>query len=130
MAWYLDFLFDRVEGGIEIIGGVHKWVIPGNWKLAADNFVGDGYHFTTTHISAMKSGFSGDGPSTLLRPNVGMTVNAGNGHGFMLSTGPQYEGEQTQLLRDYVKDFFPEMESRIGAKANVCTPGVGASSLT
>ena len=28
MAWYLDNFFDRSEGGIEVIGGMHKWVIP------------------------------------------------------------------------------------------------------
>src|SRR5690348_13494508 len=28
MTWYLDMFFDRREGGIEIIGGVHKWVMP------------------------------------------------------------------------------------------------------
>jgi len=31
MAWYLDAFFDRREGGIELIGGMHKWVMPCNW---------------------------------------------------------------------------------------------------
>src|SRR5436309_955399 len=33
MTWYLDSFFDRCEGGIEIIGGLHKWTMPCNWKL-------------------------------------------------------------------------------------------------
>ena len=33
MAWYLDTLFDRREGGAEVLRGVHKWVVPCNWKL-------------------------------------------------------------------------------------------------
>ena len=27
-TWYLDVFFDRREGGVEVIGGVHKWQIP------------------------------------------------------------------------------------------------------
>ena len=40
MAWYLDSFFDRREGGTEIIGGVHKWVVPCNWKLPRREFRG------------------------------------------------------------------------------------------
>jgi hypothetical protein len=35
MAWYLDTFFDRRDGGIEVVGGVHKRVIPCNWKFPA-----------------------------------------------------------------------------------------------
>lgn len=37
-AWYLDAFFDRREGGVEVIGGVHKWRVPTNWKFPAENF--------------------------------------------------------------------------------------------
>src|SRR5438093_600264 len=30
MAWYLDAFFDRREGSIEVLGGMHKWVMPCN----------------------------------------------------------------------------------------------------
>ena len=52
MAWYLDALVDAAEGGTEVIGGVHKWVIPCNWKLAAEQFSGDACHPPVTHASA------------------------------------------------------------------------------
>ena len=29
MTWYLDTFFDRREGGIELIGGIHKWIRRG-----------------------------------------------------------------------------------------------------
>jgi nitrite reductase/ring-hydroxylating ferredoxin subunit len=51
MAWYLDALVDRQEGGIEVVGGVHKIRVVGNWKLAAEQFAGDSYHTITTHSS-------------------------------------------------------------------------------
>ena len=28
VTWYLDVFFDRREGGIEVLGGMQKWVIP------------------------------------------------------------------------------------------------------
>lgn len=34
---------DGREGGSEVIG-VQKWIVPANWKLAAENFLGDTYH--------------------------------------------------------------------------------------
>ena len=59
MAWYLDTFFDRREGGIEVIGGMHKWVMPCNWKFPAENFGGDGYHVSNgASLSAIKTGFS------------------------------------------------------------------------
>ena len=58
MTWYLDNFFGRRENGIEIVGGVHKWVAPCNWKFAADNFGGDVYHVPWSHLSAVRTGFS------------------------------------------------------------------------
>ena len=60
MTWYLDSFFDRREGGVEVLGGVHKWVVPCNWKLPAENFAGDAYHVAWSHLSAIRSGFAGD----------------------------------------------------------------------
>ena len=34
---------DGRPGGSEVIG-VHKWILPANWKFAAENFLGDTYH--------------------------------------------------------------------------------------
>src|SRR5580704_8630229 len=58
MAWYLDTFFDRREGGIEVIGGMHKWVMPCNWKFPAENFGGDSYHVPWSHLSAVQTSFS------------------------------------------------------------------------
>ena len=58
MAWYLDTFFDRREGGIEVIGGMHKWIMPCNWKFPAENFGGDAYHVPWSHLSAVETGFS------------------------------------------------------------------------
>src|SRR3989449_1836887 len=60
MTWYLDAFFDRREGGIEVIGGMHKWGMPCNWKFPAENFCCDAHHLPWTHLSAVQTGSGGD----------------------------------------------------------------------
>src|SRR6059036_1297331 len=62
MKVYLDTLLDcrdGREGGSEVLGGVQKWVMPSNWKFAAENFAGDAYH----NISHRSVDLAGIGPS-------------------------------------------------------------------
>jgi phenylpropionate dioxygenase-like ring-hydroxylating dioxygenase large terminal subunit len=62
MAVYLDEVLDCRDGrpgGSEVLGGVVKWTMPCNWKFAAENFQGDGYH----NISHRSVDLTGIGPS-------------------------------------------------------------------
>jgi len=52
-TYYIDTWADRTPGGIEILPGAIKWVISGNWKIAAEQFAGDGYHGPITHASSL-----------------------------------------------------------------------------
>lgn len=55
VRWYLDnFLTVEFMGGLEVIPGTHKYFMPVNWKLLAENFAGDTYHFRVTHASVVK----------------------------------------------------------------------------
>ena len=54
MALYLDTLVDRSANGTEVIGGVHKWRVAANWKIAEDNNSGDEYHVPYNHGSYLK----------------------------------------------------------------------------
>jgi phenylpropionate dioxygenase-like ring-hydroxylating dioxygenase large terminal subunit len=48
--WYLEnFLCREDIGGLEVLPGPHRYVMPANWKLLAENFAGDHYHFGITH---------------------------------------------------------------------------------
>ncbi|HEE9946686.1 TPA: Rieske 2Fe-2S domain-containing protein, partial [Citrobacter freundii] len=51
IAWYLDGVLDRREGGTEIVGGVQKWTIDCNWKFPAEQFASDQYHALFSHAS-------------------------------------------------------------------------------
>src|SRR5204862_4401668 len=66
---YLDLLLDAWDGresgtegrqgATEVIGGIHKWLIPCNWKFPAENFSGDRYH----NVSHRSVDLVGIGPS-------------------------------------------------------------------
>ena len=123
MTWYLDAFFDRREGGIEVVGGMHKWVMPCNWKFPAENFGGDAYHVPWSHLSAVKTSFS-TGVTT--KPDTtGAMASPGNGH-VLICVGPKDTGEppMPQLL-DYEQQIRPEVEKRLGPRAGLINLIVG-----
>lgn len=54
MRWYLDAMFDRFEGGVEVLGVPHKWQIKANWKLPVENQLGDVGHGPFLHGSLLQ----------------------------------------------------------------------------
>jgi 3-phenylpropionate/trans-cinnamate dioxygenase subunit alpha len=123
MTWYLDVFFDRREGGIEVLGGMHKWVIPCNWKFPAENFGGDAYHVQWTHLSAIKTSFS---VGVTTKPNAsGTMVSPGNGH-VVIGVGPNDVGEPpVPEILAYEKEIRPEVEKRLGSRLGLINPIVG-----
>ena len=114
-AWYLDSFFDRREGGIEVIGGIHKWVMPCNWKFPAENFSGDGYHVPWSHVSAAQTGSGGE---FRLKPDpVGRALSPGNGHSVM-TVGPDMDPDPpVPEIQEYEKAIAPEIAKRLGPRS-------------
>src|SRR2546428_4845698 len=110
MTWYLDNFFDRREGGIEVIGGMHKWVIPCNWKFPAENFGGDPYHVGWSHLSAVPAGFS---PGGATPPGArGEVLQTGKGP-FTISLPPGDLANPTKTtLPRYAETLSPPRETR------------------
>jgi phenylpropionate dioxygenase-like ring-hydroxylating dioxygenase large terminal subunit len=123
MTWYLDAFFDRREGGIEVIGGLHKWIMPCNWKLPAENFGGDGYHVQWSHLAAVRSGFGGD---FRVQPDTrGKMLSPGNGH-CVITVGPDMLADPpAPEVLAYEAQIRPEMEQRLGPRLNLVKPIVG-----
>ncbi|MDD4937115.1 MAG: SRPBCC family protein [Acidiphilium sp.] len=87
--FYMDHMLDRTEAGTEAIPGVQKWVIPCNWKFAAEQFCSDMYHAgTTSHLSGILAGLpEGLELTDLAPPTVGKQYRApwgGHGTGFYI----------------------------------------------
>jgi phenylpropionate dioxygenase-like ring-hydroxylating dioxygenase large terminal subunit len=123
MAWYLDAFFDRREGGIEVIGGMHKWVMPCNWKFPAENFGGDGYHTSWSHLSAIQAGFGGD--FRVQRMYQGSMFSPGNGH-CVITVGPEVVADPpAPEILAYEQQIRPETERRLGPRSGMTKPVVG-----
>ncbi|MSQ32216.1 MAG: aromatic ring-hydroxylating dioxygenase subunit alpha, partial [Dehalococcoidia bacterium] len=120
MAWWLDLVVDRREGGTEVLGGSHKWVLHANWKFGADNFGGDGYHIPVTHGSTGLAGISRRQPlnQSIYSPDR-RTVRPGNGHAVLggydgPGRNPAMEYSGTDPISNYRIQHLAEMEKRIG----------------
>lgn len=141
MAWYLDCLLDRREGGTEVIGRVHKMRVKGNWKLAAEQFAGDNYHAIMTHVSVgsawanPRAGRSASGFAKIMeRPGRQFSSRQGHGMaGFLLKSSglPSFAGdpsisEDQGIVADYYKSTRAEAADRLGAeRANGPADGAG-----
>lgn len=126
MAWYLDAMFDRLPGGSEAIGGVHKWRLRGNWKLAAEQFTSDMYHLAITHMSALIALMPEDAEPVAL-PSDGRQLASPLGHG----TGFFFEApaaDHNPTVKKYLEEVRPEMEAHLGA-ARVRGPLMGHANL-
>jgi phenylpropionate dioxygenase-like ring-hydroxylating dioxygenase large terminal subunit len=130
MTWYMDVFFERREGGIEVLPGVHKWVGKFNWKLAAENFASDSYHFGWTHFAAMKTfpqppGLPPSLVSTFIPGGTGAALSPGNGHGIgALGPADPIEPPVPELMA-YEEKIRPEVEERLGPRLAQISPVVG-----
>lgn len=118
MAWYLDLLLDRQEGGTELLGPAQKWTVKANWKYAAENFVGDMYHGAQTHASAFKVGFGGGSQSNSGVPApLGYQIALPGGHGLGSGWSPDGDARIGSIaeISGYYQTMAPETEARLGA---------------
>jgi 3-phenylpropionate/trans-cinnamate dioxygenase alpha subunit len=129
MAWYLDILLDRREGGTEV-SAPHRWIVEANWKTAAENFGGDGYHIASTHASARDLGVDTTTSQTRNR-NKGCQIACGNGHVLVAwltpadDAGPWFAQPVKELV-NYMKEHAAEIESRLGPiRARRVSPSAG-----
>jgi phenylpropionate dioxygenase-like ring-hydroxylating dioxygenase large terminal subunit len=119
MKWYFEAAFNAVEGGTEVIGGMHRWVLKCNWKFAAEQFCSDMYHADTSHISAMIAQMpeeTGSGGSPFARPGRQFSSRNGHGTGFFLENNryaSNFFGEPADGW--YAGPFRDEATKRLGA---------------
>lgn len=109
MKWYIDAFMDRDPEGTYAVGGVTKWVLDGNWKLAAEQFATDWYHVTMSHASAlMVLSPSGKGPKKEIAERTGRqyTDSRGNGAGFPVHPKNRFDAQPVHEYYDY--EFLKE----------------------
>lgn len=133
-AWYLDALVDRREGGIEVLGGVHKIMHTGNWKMGAEQFAGDNYHAFLTHTSAMMSwrDMENDSAPGGLRPGFQFTSRGGHGLAGWRAHGPDdapgIPSSDFDTVARYYRDTAAEVRDRLGSE-RVDGPSMSAATI-
>lgn len=121
---------DGREGGSEVFGGVHKWIVPSNWKLPAENFLGDSYH----NISHASVDMIGIGPSAAKgvkgrrddemagAQHVWCSFPQGHGvHSALKPEGAPYMEayKDNKIVEDYYRHCYEERARRLGDKARL-----------
>lgn len=122
MRWYLDCMFDRYHGGVEVLGSAHKWSIKANWKLPVENQLGDVGHGPYLHGSLLKGtpqvdelelhGMNvvpqaGHGVAVRLLPNDSLPASCMWGTDGMAAMDPE--------VHAYLLEKHREAEERLGA---------------
>ncbi|MCV9994830.1 aromatic ring-hydroxylating dioxygenase subunit alpha [Paeniglutamicibacter sp. ZC-3] len=109
MRYYLDAMLDRDPEGTEVIGGVMKWELEGNWKLAAEQFATDWYHVNMSHASAlMVMSPTGKGPKAEIVATPGRQFLSPNGHGAGFPTHPKSRFDAQAVHEHYDYDALRE----------------------
>ena len=112
MAWYMDAMLDHDSEGTVVVGGVHKWILEGNWKLAAEQFATDWYHVNMSHASAlMVLSPTGRGPKDEIIHRQGRQYVDPNGHGagFPVHHKNRFDAHTVHEWMDYAA-----LRSRLG----------------
>jgi phenylpropionate dioxygenase-like ring-hydroxylating dioxygenase large terminal subunit len=125
MKWYLDTSLGRREGGIEVLG-VQKWRVGTNWKVPAENMVGDVAHAPATHSSVFQI-VPGDPSFDLALKSVleyGRNVALPGGHGGTFRVYPKDDSDgrlpgeavmrATPGVGEYFESVQAEAEERLG----------------
>ncbi len=106
--FYLDQLFCRTDGGLELLGPPQRYTIPANWKTASEQSACDGFHTLTLHRSLMEGGIMGATADTIydMAPGMyGVDVSCHEGHSlrcipaattFKMFSDISFEGKSTE----------------------------------
>lgn len=127
--FYMDVMFDRTQGGTEVWGGVHKWVIPCNWKFAAEQFCSDMYHAPLSHMSAVQAVLpDGVPPEAAQWPTEGLqwrSAHAGHGTGFHTPDdgGQLLAAIVGPTVTQYLMETRPTVAARLGVARTAAVNG-------
>jgi len=112
LKYYIDGWVDHADGGIEVLPGVIKWTINANWKLAAEQFVGDTYHAPISHASSLLA----FGPSFSGKDGAHVSMREGHGENFLFQRHTRFSDDP---LADYNEERKRIARERVGNRADM-----------
>ena len=110
MKWYLDIHLNRSPNGTEVLG-LQKWVIDTNWKMPAENQIGDVIHGPLSHASVFELGGGVDAPAVRSVVELGRNVSLPNGHGCLVAGLEEPErvlGLMDESAAEIIDSYFAE----------------------
>lgn len=114
-AWYLEAVFGRTDKSLDVMGPPARNMVGTNWKVGAENYVGDGYHLSTTHQLPIRMGVFGD-PRAIdgienRRAEPFHCISTQNGHGIRVQQIPIQYDKPTFV--GYPEELWPEFERNL-----------------
>lgn len=115
VRWYLDLLFQRTPGGMEVLGPPQRWIVETNWKLPALNFGTDMQHALHVHRGPWQIGAKAGAPVPMSALMQGLQmspqVSFPGGHGCSLISAPpgvpEFCGFPAELVPVYERTLGP-----------------------
>ena len=136
---------DGEPGGLEALGGVQKWLMPCNWKFAAENFVGDFYHVISHRSTELNNGVIAALTQSRLQSGIPafsqeqVYVSFPGGHGVrgtpphLWKTEEPYMsgsyGAKDSLVEDYLRRAHETRQKRYGGRGTSNETGKVATIL-
>lgn len=114
MRFYLDAYFDNFPDGVEVLGVPSKWRLACNWKLPAENQLGDHGHTPFLH------GWVSRGTRNLENlKRYGINIAPKPGHGAAIILKPEEGGDElvsySPETTAYLADLKRRAESSLGS---------------
>ncbi len=128
-AFYLDFYTGQSAAGMEF-RGPQRWRVEANWKIGAENFMGDSYHTPHTHASVVDIELFGE-PKPYKRKE-GVLWHAGPGGGTTYKLPPGSEFRSGLAYVGYPEEMIDRMAAALSPaqRALVDEPGFMPSAST
>ncbi|MDN5874368.1 MAG: Rieske 2Fe-2S domain-containing protein, partial [Sinobacteraceae bacterium] len=116
--YYMDIMFNRSEAGTQALGGWHKWVIPCNWKFAAEQFCSDMYHAPLAHSSPVQAALpEGAPPEAAAWPSQGLQWTSDErGHGTGFFTADDEQGLIGAIVGPPVAKYLMQSRPRVAER--------------
>jgi nitrite reductase/ring-hydroxylating ferredoxin subunit len=147
IKFYLDQLFCRTDGGLEMLGPPQRFILPCNWKIPSEQSASDGFHTLTLHRSLMEGGIMGGTPETIYDNAPGMygvDVSCNEGHSlrcieaaqtFKMFSNLSFEGKSTEerlnllpppgITQELIPQLFSNLSPEQVEQLATCPPQVG-----
>lgn len=118
-AFYLDFYTRQSDAGMEF-RGPQRWRIDADWKIGAENFMGDSYHTPHTHASVVEIRLFGEPEPNKRKQGVLWHAGPGGGTTYQLPPGSdlrsglRYVGYPDEMIDRMATTWSPPQQALAG----------------